>query len=248
MRKFSVLPIAAALVFEATAASAALHSLTATLSVAIGTLPAVGLSGGAAAASSAGVGGAATLPAGSISGTFQTSVAPPFLTLLDGVAVAAPGALSTFAPAANNLLSFDGATGTMSLNASAYLLMGAAASAEIPLGVVGVGGTQMFLLGGALVAGTIFANPYQLGMLTLMGTLNGAPHTLMATGFDGRTAGGEGTLVLVSPTTIDLGPVGSLASIATLTLNIGPAIPEPGTLILLGAGIAVLAAARRRCG
>jgi len=79
-------------------------------------------------------------------------------------------------------------------------------------------------------------------MLTLMGALNTAPHTLMATGYDARTAGGAGKLVLVSPTTVDLGLLGTLAALSTLTLG----VPEPGTLALVMAGVAGLAAIGRR--
>jgi hypothetical protein len=242
MRKLFTLIAAGALVLGTTSvATAAILPVTASLSVAIGTLPAAGFVGGAAAASSAGAGGAATLPAGAISGTFSTAVSPPLLTLLDGIGVGAPAGWPG-GPATNNPLAWNGASGTMGLNASAYLLMGGASVAEIPLGVVGVGGTQMFHVL-TLVAGTINANPYQLGMLTLMGALNGAPHTLVGTGVDNRTAGGAGTLVLVSPTNVSLGVLGNLAAIATLTLTY---VPEPGTLLLLGAGVAGLAAIGRK--
>jgi PEP-CTERM motif len=246
MRKLLGLLTAGALFSgAATVASAGVFPGTVTLSLAIGSLPTAGFYGATAGASSAGAGGAATLPANSISGIFGTAVSPPLLTLLDGIGVAAPGLVGSFAgalPASNNALSFNGTTGTMSLNASAYLLMTNNVTAEVPLGVVGVGGTQMFHVL-TLVAGVIDANPYQLGMLTLMGALNTTPHTIMGTGVDGRTAGGQGTLVLVSPTLVNLGVLGSLASIATLTLT---EVPEPTTLPLLGAGVVALAAIGRR--
>jgi hypothetical protein len=235
-----------ALVLQASAASAGLHPVTATLDLTLGILPTATLTGSAAAAASAGAGGAATLPAGSLTGLFSATLAPPFLTLLDGIGLAAPGIVGAFAgaaPASSYALSFDGAVGTMPLHASAYLLMAGNVGFEIPLAVVGVGGTYMDP--NPLVPGTVYGSPYQLGVLTLMGVFNGVPHTLMATGFDGRTAGGEGTLVLVSPNVVHLGVVGSMATIATLTLGIGPAIPEPGTLLLLGAGLAALGAGRR---
>jgi len=247
VRKFFSLAFSVFL-FATTTASAGVLPTNVTLSVAIATVPAADLHGSAGAASSAGAGGSATLPSGSISGVFQTALTPTLLTVLDGFGIGAPGLpiLASFAtqvlPGSNNPLAFDGTTGTMALNASAYLLMGGQVAAEIPLGVVGVGGTQMFHVL-SIVVGTIFANPYQLGMVTQMGTLNGAPHTLVGTGSDDRTAGGQGTLVLVSPTFVNIGAVGNLASIATLTMTYAP---EPGTALLLGAGVAALAALGRK--
>jgi hypothetical protein len=245
MRKLLTLSAVGVLALgTASVATAADFPVTATLSVAIGTLPPAAFNGAAAAASSAGTGGAATLPAGAIMGTFQTAIDPPLAAVIDGIGVALPG-IANNAPfaanaqdAVNDVLAWDGADGTMSLDSSAYLLTGGNNAAEIPLGVVGVGGTQMFHAL-SLVSGVINANPYQLGMVTLMGALNTAAHTVMGTGVDNRTAMGGGTLVLVSPTTVNLGALGNLASLATLTLTYAP---EPGAVLLMGAGAASLLA------
>jgi PEP-CTERM motif len=63
------------------------------------------------------------------------------------------------------------------------------------------------------------------------------------TGSDARTPGGLGQITLVSPTRIQVRvsgePVLSLVVTAELALNF---VPEPSTLVLLGAGTAVLAA------
>ena len=139
----------------------------------------------------------------------------------------------------------------MGLNVSAYLITGYSNGAgptpnnqaAIPLNIIGVGGTKKFVALGTLVMGTIKANPYQLGMVTVMGALNDSPSTVMGTGFDNRTAGGLGTLQLVTPTIVGLGALGTLASLATLTITF---VPEPGTLLLLGMGLAGIAAISRK--
>jgi hypothetical protein len=66
--------------------------------------------------------------------------------------------------------------------------------------------------------------------------------TGMYTGTDSRTPGGLGRLTLVSPTKVSTNLLGSpqvFVLVGTLTLEF---VPEPGTLLLLGVGIAALAA------
>lgn len=248
MRKQLVLVIAASVAFAASNASAGLYQVNASLDVVLGTLPPMQFTGGAPAASSDGVGGAATLPAGALSGMFQTAIIPPLLGIIEGIGVAAPGIVAgSFAtqaePAVNGALAFDGVSGTMSLEASAYLLNASGDVVfEIPLHVVGAGGTSMAHIS-SLVAVQVIGNPFQLGSVTLMGGFNGTVHTVTALGIDDRTPGGKGTLVLVSPVVVDMQPLGSLAAVATLTLEY---VPEPGTLLLIGTGMALWLLARRR--
>jgi hypothetical protein len=47
----------------------------------------------------------------------------------------------------------------------------------------------------------------------------------------------------VSPTSVGLGALGSLASLAVLTVEF---VPEPGTLLLFGMGLAGVAAVGRK--
>jgi len=174
-----------------------------------------------------------------LSGTFEVTVAPPLLGLIDGLRIAASSA-STL-PATNQALSWNGTGGTMGLNAAAYLLMGDAMLAAIPLGVVGVGGTAVGHVS-SLIAIEVQGNPYQLGVVTVMGALTGVDHTVTGSGFDARTPNGAGTLVMVSPIVVSLGALGSLAGLATLTLE----LPEPGGLALLGLGALTLFGLGRR--
>jgi hypothetical protein len=71
--------------------------------------------------------------------------------------------------------------------------------------------------------------------------------TAMFTGTDSRTPGGLGQVTLVSPTKVTTNLLGtsplSLFAVGILTLEF---VPEPGTLTLLGAGIAALAGWGRR--
>jgi hypothetical protein len=87
------------------------------------------------------------------------------------------------------------------------------------------------------------------GMQTFTGlTSKGvALPSVMAAGSFNLASGGAGTVTLVSPTKIDID--GSLAqrrtaSFTTLKLTFG--VPEPSTLLLLGAAAAALVLARRR--
>jgi hypothetical protein len=253
MRKLFSILAAGVLVVAAGAASAAPYGFLATASVQVGALPPVSATG-AGSGTSVGAGGAASIPGGVFAIVTTAAINPPLL-VIDGFGVGAPGQGGTnqlpLSPGTNLALNFGGVTGTMGLSVSAYLITGYMNgtgptpnnAAAIPLNIVGVGGTKKFVALGTLVMGTIKANPYQLGMVTVMGALNGSPSTVAGTGFDNRTAGGLGVLQLVSPTIVALGALGSLASLATLTINF---VPEPGTLLLLGMGLAGIAAISRK--
>jgi hypothetical protein len=116
--------------------------------------------------------------------------------------------------------------------------------ANLPLSPVGQPG------GFALMTGTpgtiiqVYGTGWTTGSRTLMvpaTTIGGGtqtPYTVTATGADLRTADGAGTLVLISPLFIRTNLARDIPSFATLTLNY---VPEPGTLLLLGLGIAGLA-------
>ena len=233
-------------------------TFTATIGVQIGSLPPV-VAMGSGTADVGGSGGHVSWPAGIFSIVTTAPINPPLL-VIDGFGIGAPGQVGTgqlpLAPGSNQALHWNGVSGTMGLDLSAYLITGYASGmgttpnnqAAIPLAIVGVGGTQKFVALGGLIMGSIMANPYQLGMVTVMGNLNGVPSTLMGTGFDNRTIDGEGTLQLVSPTMVSLGALGSLAALTTVTGGLfSHLVPEPATLSLVAVGFAALGAMRRRC-
>jgi hypothetical protein len=233
-------------------ASAAPLPFTATLKIEVGTFGTTILNG-AGVGDFAGNGGTATIPAGSIS-VGGTQFLPPGLTLggiVRGSALGARGQggdFAPFSPGSNFSLQFGGATGTMGLDASFYILNKAGRDiGGFPLTKIGVGGTMTWGPLFGLYFPTIRASAYRLGVVTLAGNLLSNPVQFTATGFDNRDASGVGVLQLVSPTTVDLGPLGAgglgtIAILSTLTI----VTPEPSTFLLIGAGLAGIGFLRRR--
>lgn len=237
-----------ALLFSWTAATAdaAVLPVNATLSFTISTIGTVSLTGSGIGDSAGGIGSTAAIPAGLISATGSSvPISPPLLNLtLITVPVLSHGA-ATFSP-----------NGALAHNAIAnFFFTNGFPGGSVPLFPVGGGGTATAVLAGIpiTVIGATFsnlglttANPTVVTMIT--GTEAGNPITVTATAFDNRTAGGKGTVQLVAPSSavLAMGALGSLPVIGTLTLQF---VPEPGTLLLVGAGIAGLTAfgrSRRR--
>ncbi len=94
---------------------------------------------------------------------------------------------------------------------------------------------------------TVFGGGWTTGNVQVIGTTGPFAGRILAstTGTDQRTAGGGGTIVLVTPTLTrtNVGGSENLPLVGKLTLTF---VPEPGTLMLLGSGVAGLAMLGRR--
>lgn len=233
MKLSKILAVSAvALCFGATQASAGIFNVSATLVASIG-VGAITVTGNGVGASSIG-GGIAQVPlVGPIS--ISTPISPPQFGL-NKVTVTGgslgPGTLS-------------GAGGALGVNATANIFAGANPAGNVVLSPVGGGGTSMGLLLG-IFAATLQGGTWQTGVVTIMGT-GLAAGTVTVTGADLRTAGGAGTVIYVVPAAVVVGaiPVTIPApSVLTLVYSVA-ATPEPGTLLLLGGGIAGLVALGR---
>jgi len=184
----------------------------------------------------------ATIPAGLFAGNaaVEVPIEPTFVGLVE-VTVPA-GSLDnpagSFAP-----------HGAMGVSGAAFF-NGLTNTNLIPLSPVGGGGNALLDLGP--VAGTLLgaawmgdANGTLPGgsVFSQMGAVLCLPLSTVATAYDNRTAGGIGTVQLVAPAGMSLGIYGFAPLFGVLTLTY---TPEPGTLALLGAGVAALAWTGRR--
>jgi len=233
----------------ASPAGAAPFSGTLALSISRG-LGSVSFSGSGSGTSAP---GAVTIPAGVISGTSGVPItyAPPFVFLQANVK---NGVLAASGSPALGLGAIHGA-----VTLFANLGKGPTPFIQVPLAVTthatpstaqvaaafGIGGTVV------VPGASVTFQGWQVGPATVMGIFpasmgpTGVTGTVTYTGTDTRTPGGAGQITLVSPAKLRM--LGQLAPdyvvLGTLTLSF---VPEPGTLSLLGAGVAVLGALGRR--
>jgi hypothetical protein len=231
-------------------AQAASLPFTAELSLSVGTLDPVTFTGEGIGESTPG--GGAIVPADAVELGIVTKLATPILGILTGFAVCGPDLAGQIFPVPTETgvfnpcdpqpsgfteeVVYDGEGGAVGgLDGGAYLLAANnSALVSIPLSVVGVGGTQTFLLLGS--PASLDGNPWTTGAVFAEGTTP-APHVQQDEGFDQRDpVTGEGALKLVTTSIATLGALGTTASLAALTITFAP---EPAAL---GQGIAVVMA------
>ena len=246
MRKLFGLLAIGVFIVAGQASAGALSS--ASFKFALGTLPGASFAGvGATGTATSNL--SASLNAGTaFNGAFTTSIptsaAPPLTEIQIFIT---KNAGQTFVPNPTNLggnLAFNGVANVYGIGGFPG---GGAPLLAIPL-VLGSPNTLFKAAGG--VAITAVGAGWTAGVAAVTGVktttsmnVTNPAGTITAMGSNGLTPGGGGTLVLVSPTKVSTNITAPLAAFSTLTLTY---IPEPGTLLLLGAGIAGLTALGRR--
>lgn len=235
MRKWMGLIAAGALALSASApAHAAPYAASGMLNIVVGTLPPVSIPFATVVDVT---GGTLSIAAGaaSTSGYFVPVSGFP-LGLITGLVVTAsngagsfsiPGAADT--GAAN--IAGGGFGGSMPLNGVVQLK--GALALSLPISVIGVGGG--ISAGGITVEGA----PWTTGVANV--TTNGGGAHYAISGTNMGLVGGQ--LTLVTPAHVNAANLTRLPVFSMLTLQI---VPEPGTMLLFGAGIAGLAAISRK--
>jgi hypothetical protein len=233
--------------FAATGAGAASLPFTGTLSIRFATVDLSASIAGSGTAVANGSGGGAHLDSLALAGgEFDGS---PLVPVTDPAVFPIYGLVFDASNAAGAFTAISGGPpggGVMPLGGSAKVCLfgfceSAVANMIVPLEVVGAGGFEhvtgsvnMTVIGAPWTVGTANA-----GTISGMGFAHG-PATLTSS-----TAQASGALQLVTPIQIytNISAMPATYAIATLTLHF---VPEPGTIVLLGAGIVSLAASGRR--
>jgi hypothetical protein len=205
------------------------------LSVILGGLPPISVTGSGTGTSSA---SGVTLSA-SVFSANSTFPGTAFITEVQLTALNGAGA-------------FTGATlhGPMAVRGNARLRNGGVTAFTIPLTLsgtrgVGLGGAPI-QVGAGTTALTLSAGTWSTGLVQVTGVgTPGSLRTVSLAGSDARTAQGAGTLTLVTPMRISTPTLGSFAGFGVLVLTF---VPEPSALALLlaASACALLGAHRAR--
>jgi hypothetical protein len=242
MRKLSSLVLALGLVALSAGSSEAVpRSLSsATLSVLIGSLPSIAIAWTGTGSADVTATDIANLSAGIFAFTGTTPVTDPAVAPIKGVNITGAangvGNFAFVAGAGGGIMAVPGTS-----NVCLFAVCSAAiANVSVPFttgGVngVGLGGAPIPTAPGALVSVTLTGTPWTTGAASVgLASVTGTP-------FDGDSV----TLVTATTINTDIAASSTLPSFAILHLQFA-AVPEPGTLLLVGSGLAGLAALGRR--
>lgn len=239
MRKlFARLAVSAMLAIAAAPAGAVTLTASGTLGVAIGALPAVTVGGSPAPILVSSGSGDFTQPVS----MFSAAVVLP-TQLFTGVSLIS----SLNVTVANASMAVSGGTGNAGLNGTAIVgVLGGLINLLIPLSPVGAGGVISPAAAGLMI--TVTGHNWTTGVGAVTGLssatpLGGFTNTVTLAGSDTRTAGHQGSILLVSPFRVMSGATGTLTGFATQLLTF---VPEPGTLLLIGSGVACVALVGRK--
>jgi hypothetical protein len=239
MKKLFGLFAVAALILGAAPAKSAPVTATGTLAITVSTLPSITLPAGTVTVDV--TGGTLTIPAGiaATSGFFVPVTGFP-LNLITGIIVTASNASGTFfAPNASDggpaNIPGGGFGGKMAIVGVAQVK--GALAINVPLSVIGKGGSVN--AGGIVVEGA----PWTTGVAMITTTGSAMMMFTGAGGMAGALGALSSTVSLITPAHINAAGLARFPAFATLTLHF---IPEPGTALLLGAGLAGLVALGRK--
>jgi hypothetical protein len=124
------------------------------------------------------------------------------------------------------------------LTGSAFVNVLGLFNLTVPLNIVGNTGATTSVAAGTLFV-TVLGTGWTTGTVTITGVTTGSPatNTVINVGYDNRTPGHNGVVQLISPFKVITNAAGNLPGLATQTLTFIGAVPEPGTLLLVGSGV-----------